>query len=191
MKTVRIAAGIAMLIAAAPGQAVAAETTFYFECLEPVKVQNVMGAVAAPSWSTEPPTGSLTEGAGCGYADVGGHDVRQPDAVFGGVYGGAIDRMELELHNLTSRVRNTYLSIVDTRISVDGEEVASSGHLVRPKVSESGVTEVYELWLPHDIPAGAADRRIEIAVNHTYETAFGTWLFGATEVPSKVTIVGT
>jgi hypothetical protein len=191
-----LATGVVALAVAAPAQAAAPKSKFYFECTnEPAKAQNATLVQSGPQWTAEAPTASYTEGAGCGYGDAGAllgtsHESIY-DGVFGGDFAGAIDDIDLELHNLVlSQVRDGATSLVNVRITVDGELWRDENVVVTPEASETGASELYKFTIADlEIPEGAEGRHVGITVNHDL-TAAGIWVFGAEEIASNATLIG-
>ena len=182
------------LVLAAPAQAVAPPPTkLFFKCVEPSKVQNTALVTDAVSWEKTAPTASYTEGAGCGYGDVGGllgtNYENIYDGVFGGDYAGAITKIDVELHNLVlSQVRQGTSQTLNVRLTVDGEEWANQDIAVTPTLSDTGASELFKFSLADlDIPAGSEGRRVILTVN---TDAFGAaaWVFGAKEIASNATL---
>lgn len=193
-----LVAGAATLAVAAPANAAAPPPSkFYFHCISsPNKIENasiVAGSFsgAAPTWDKNAPTTSYTAGGGCGFADApveGTSLTNIYDGVFGGTFGGAIDKMVVELHSLAvSKVRQGDTVDLHVRVGLDGEMVAERSVTVTPESSDTGASELFKFELTDlGIEAGDASRIVNITVDTP--SGVSAWVYDATEIPSNVTI---
>lgn len=150
-------------------QAVPLET--FFHCTGDSKVLNVLTVQDPPSWDTNSPTASVTEGAGCGYADPGSRTGTNQenvyDAVFKGFHAGNLDSLTVRLHDMgVGPARTGAEQTLGVRISVDGVSMfdtitpaegptdlvfgppvpvpATTQVKVKPVRSETGATQLVE-----------------------------------------------
>lgn len=190
-------AAAAALALAAPAQAQTVaepvKTTYFMTCAGATKVQNTNNAAGTlASWSTAAPKESFTAGAGCGFVDLpltAATPNNEFDGSFGGPHGGAIERAEIEAHSLVlSRVRAGETNSIRLRLFVDGSEVFNNNiQPVTPKASSTGASESFLFDVTGlKIPAGAANRRIDVVLGAAGQSA-QAWVGGASEVPTKVT----
>jgi hypothetical protein len=131
----------------------------YFHCSEPTKLYqaNWLAALAAASsyahWNTTPPSGSVTEGHGCGGADWGGTTNPAYDPVFTGTFKGNLRDMTVRLHQfVTHGAGSPTPQTLRLYAEIDGKPLFPPGQLpehgrtvaVTPVLVNSGVTELYE-----------------------------------------------
>lgn len=203
MRILSLAAALAFALAAPA----AAQTTpppverpgpqFFFECTGPTKLQN---NERNKKWSLVPPAISYTAGGGCGYLDPGpiiGTRSNTPyDASFGGTYGGQIEDMTVELHNLVlGQARLSQDTPLKVRLLVDGDELLDQTTPpqinVAPEMSSSGLSEklvfsITNIKLPALQPGD--ERTIVLDVGSPYLDAHNAFVWGATEIPANVAI---
>ena len=104
-------------------EAVPLET--FFHCTGDSKVLNALTVQDPPSWNETAPTASVTEGAGCGFADPGSRTGTNQenvyDAVFKGYHTGNLDSMTVRLHDIgVGPARTGAEQTLGVRVSVDG-----------------------------------------------------------------------
>ena len=104
-------------------QAAVLET--YFHCVGDSKVLNALTVQDPPSWNETAPTASVTEGAGCGFADPGSRTGTNQenvyDAVFKGYHAGNLDSLTVRLHDIgVGPARTGEEQTLGVRVSVDG-----------------------------------------------------------------------
>lgn len=199
MRSSTIAAALAAaasLVAVAPASA---GDFRYFDCPNPAKVQNAGIVISDVTWSETKPTGSFTAGEGCGYADttLGGVSPESIyDGVFGGNYGGAVDAINVELHDLVL----TQTSLSDTvpfnaRLTIDGDEVFGATGVdleAAPTVSASGLSQSVRFSFSNlNLPAleNGGERRFIITIDQRYLDTAAAWVFDAAEVPAHAEFI--
>lgn len=200
MRSSTLAAAVAATAAAAVLAAPASAGEFrYFDCPNAVKVQNVGMIVNDPTWSSAKPTGSFTAGEGCGYADttLGGTGPETIyDGIFGGNYAGAIDAINVELHDLLLTQASLSSDVpFSARLTIDGEELtdpAGAPVVAQPTISSTGLSQSVrfsfsDLDLP-ELP-NEGERRIVITIDQSYLDTAAAWVFDAAEVPAHAEII--
>lgn len=174
--------------------------TYFPQCASGAKVQNLnySNTQFAPSWSLLAPTGTLQSGSGCGFLDgpLAGTTVQSPyDATYGGIHDEAVERVDVELHDLVlGRARAGTTRSVIARLNVGAgavcatatpcTEVAKSTITVTPAPGATQATEVVRFaFTGLKLPAGTKQRRIFLTVD-----SIGTaWVHGASDAPSSIT----
>lgn len=208
-RTLIAAAGLASLVLVAPAAAQTTDppppTSYFFQCTNPAKVQNLEKAV----WGTTAPTASFQSGAGCGSADPGllvtqfgvGPVLTNVDFYGTGEHTGPIQAMNVELHSLLlSRARvpadipGVFELIIDDQEVVLAEGTPRIGFVT----SSTGATEKLVFSFARKKKAGEAVAAPLAAGpgKHTVQVRFSSntldyqnaWVWGATEVPARVEI---
>lgn len=173
----------------------------YFHCAGAVKVQNVALAQGTiPTWSTQAPSQSVQQGAGCGYYEnaAGGYlggSRSTLDAVWSGTFSGNVDSITVELHTIdvaASRVAGPYL--LRANLFVDGVDVLDPDAPqieVTPVPSETRLSErlsftVTGIGLLTEDGDGTQERRYELVIRSLMEEQ-SAWVWDTTEVPAGVT----
>lgn len=183
--------------------AVNPEATFrtervYFHCIGPAKVHtayNLQGQY--PTWDTNAPAGSVSDGEGCGRPEYGltnANDRRNPhDTVFGGTFIGNLNAFTVELHDLASIYGNNFGEIpMIVTLYVDGAQVLDSGIINVPATaSESGASHMVKfsidnLRLADEVGDGTTERTYELVVRSSLDSAHA-WVWDTTEVPAGIT----
>jgi hypothetical protein len=164
--------------------------TYFFQCASGAKVQNVNSfrTDLRPSWSLLPPTGTLQSGAGCGFFDtpLAGTAAENPyDAIYGGLHDEAVERIDVELHDLVlGRARPGATRILIVRLNVGGTEIANKTLTVTPVAGATPATEITRFAFEGlKLPGGTKQRRITLTVD-SLGTAF---VHGASDAPASIT----
>lgn len=169
----------------------------YFKCVDDLKVQNVPALQGTyPTWSTEPPAGSVTDGGGCGQYEnlLTNADPNNPfDLVVKGTFTGNLDAINVELHNIyvgTARTDGNFN--LRARLYIDGLEYANQGPVsVTPEPSSTGISEKLtysfsEIGFKDEHGDGTIEREIGIYVGSFTEIQ-SIWVWDTTEVPAGLT----
>ena len=179
----------------------------YFHCSGDTKLANVTNADsgAVPSWDTTAPTGSVTQGAGCGWADPSPVRNTQSeglsDGVWKGFFNGNLDSLTVQAHAIgVGPGRSGANQTVRVTLFVDGESVFgtdASGNasrrevVMKPVVSSSQASALFEftitgLGLLTEDGEGMSEREIAVTLASGSEPLQG-WVYDTTEVPSGIT----
>lgn len=171
----------------------------YFKCEGDLKVQNVAALQGNyPTWSTEPPAGSVTDGEGCGQYEnlltVNNNTDNPYDVVFRGTFTGNLDTINVEAHNIylgTPRAGLPFLLAV--RLFIDGTLVYTNSDPIEimPEPSETGISEKFALsfvgiGLNNEHGDGTIEREIKLHLM-SYNEYQSAWVWDTTEVPSGLT----
>lgn len=173
------------------------ERTF-LKCVDGLKVQNIPALQGSyPTWSPEPPAGSVQDGEGCGQYEnlLSNSDPENPfDLVMKGTFTGNLDTINVELHNIyvgTPRATGNFLIAVD--LTIDGEQTVATEDpvTINPVPSSTGISEeisfsVTDIGLLTEHGDGTTEReiRLSIAGFNEYQSA---WVWDTTEVPAGLT----
>lgn len=192
MKTFLLAA-VATLAMTATAQAVPntpplTPTERFFECTTITPVGTIFDDTDAMSWSDTAPTASYQSGAGCGWADPGLTGLNQPnqfyDAVYGGLYKGEINQIELTLYSLVDTFGE---KAIDVKVFVDGEEVfVGEGLTAATELAGQAAVKATFTLENLAIPSSTRDKYVVIAVANGYIDDVGAWVHGAKEIPAGV-----
>ncbi len=179
----------------------------YFHCASDRKLANIDHAVDSklPSWDTVKPTKSVTEGAGCGWADNSA--LRSPqagdsphDGAWRGTFAGNLSSMTVQLHGIpVGPGRTGAAQRFNVTLFVDGTSVfgvAGDGRAARKEVtitpvpSSTGASSLYEFTIRNlafaaETGAGSEEREIILNVAAASEPVMG-WVYDTTEVPSGI-----
>ena len=212
----------ALLISALPAGAEdlppeAAPLETFFHCVGDSKVLNALTVQAPPSWNETAPTASVTEGAGCGFADPGSRTGTNQenvyDAVFKGFHAGNLDSLTVRLHDIgVGPARTGEDQTLGVRVSVDGVSmfgtytpaaspldpvlgapvpVPSTTQLtVTPVASETGASNLVEFTitgLGFMEQPCTGTMEREILVTVNSVSENSAWVMDTTEVPSGIT----
>ena len=155
-----------------PAEGVALDT--FFHCTGDSKVLNALTVQEAPSWDENAPTQSVTEGAGCGFADPGSRTGTNQenvyDAVFKGYHTGNLDSLTVRLHDIgLGPARTGAEQTLGVRVSVEGVSMfdtilpaaspldlvlgdpvpvpATTQITVKPVASETGASQLVEFTI--------------------------------------------
>jgi hypothetical protein len=170
----------------------------YFTCADDTKVQNASAAQGRiPSWSTQAPTQSVQQGAGCGYYDnaVWISSVLPSEmhrTTWEGTFTGNLDSLTIEAHNIYvggGRVSEVFEGAVE--VTVDGAIMARDFFSVTPQRSETGLSEaivlsIAGLGLVAENGEGTFSRTVRVDLSSSGETQ-SAWVWDTTEVPSGIT----
>ena len=189
------------------------EERVYFHCAGTSKVHNANRQAFSeglPSWDTTAPTGSVTGGAGCGFADpgplvdTGGEDGGYADAAWSGTFTGNIRDLNVELHNIgPSLARAGQCDYTITpRLYIDGVALTEESNVVGVSTpSETGASDKVEFSISKiDLfekeadgtptpGAGTTEHTVTLAIGSVFVDC-GTahaWVYDTTEVPSGIT----
>lgn len=195
-------AAAAILTAASPA---AAQTVYepagpyYFECQggTAMKVQN---NIRTHTWSLTKPAASYTTGAGCGYLDpgpiIGTRSDTPYDMSVGGSFAGAVDTMNVELHNLVlGQVRLSQGTPLKVRMLIDGEERIDPAAPIEfegtTEVSSTGLSEKVTFSLTNlKLPAlpDGQERQFVLDIGSPYLDSSNAFAWGASEIAAHVQI---
>ena len=178
----------------------------YFHCSGDTKLANATYADSSvvPTWDTTAPTGSVTGGAGCGWADVSPLRNTQSeglaDGVWKGYFTGNLDSLTVQVHAIgVGPGRAGSNQTVRATLFIDGESVFgtdASGNagrrdvVMKPVVSSTQASALYEftitgLGLLTEDGEGTLEREIALTLATASEPAQG-WVYDTTEVPSGI-----
>jgi hypothetical protein len=197
----------AMAMGASPAAQAAAPATFresrvYFACQggESMKLQNTHGVVG---WTSQGPTRSVADGAGCGFADHGMYVAAENDARIDAVYSGQVVG---NLRNITveawlagpapgalvSRELPLRLEVI-----IDGNEdvywTEDEPDLVPIVTADNGVTYKAEFtvtvepFVTQEAGDGTAVHDIDLVVSPARRYDSANWVWGAREVAGGLT----
>lgn len=199
-----VAAVAALSLAFVDGATLRTEQV-YFHCATDQKLANVdyLQSSTLPTWDTEPPTGSVADGEGCGWADNSAFRSTQAgnsahDGAWDGVFTGNLDSITVQVHSISAGPgRSGAAQTFRATLVVDGESVFgydADGRAARRDVRlvpvESGTkaSSLYEFTIT-DLPfvAEAGDGTTEWWVTLNLAAASEPlmgWVYDTTEVPS-------
>jgi len=141
-----------------------AASSVFFHCNGETKVYNVnflaqAGAAGAyVPWDGTPPSGSVTDGAGCGGTDVGWVTNEVYDVVYQGTFNGNLRDMTVRLHEfIGGNLREASTQRMRIYAEIDGVPIFPQGNIeggyegraftVTPEVTNSGATHRYEFTI--------------------------------------------
>lgn len=173
----------------------------YVHCQDDtVKVNNVQANSGTfPTWDTTAPSGSVSDGAGCGHYENLLTSTSGPDPLFDliweGEFTGRLDNMAVELHNIhvsSFRALGTYW--IGLTIEIDGVTVFQNPDVdsfvqLTPEPSETGLSEKMEFTLRNIGLLDDGDdttHTIKIGISSYNETQ-AAWVWDTTEVPAGIT----
>lgn len=189
----------------------------YFHCSAPTKLGNVnlVADGSIPGWNTTPPEGSVSDGNGCGTADVNGvlfviNPQENPtDGVWRGTFTGNLDQLTVHAHCIcVGSARSDNAATLGVRLAIDGEAITGDGtgsHDVTVVPANSGVTQLYEFSVTDigmvepnidedgdgvgDNPFGKVQHEITLTLDgyDIVTNTLGMWVYDTTEVPSGIT----
>lgn len=177
----------------------------YFHCGNTTKVHlTTSGPIG---WDTTAPTQSVAQGAGCGSFDnsvQGNNQVSVQDSHFAGTYGGNIDNITVEAHNIyVGPARASGPITVNVRLRIDDVAVLGANGkdvTVTPVRSSTGASEMVRFTITniglldeandieHDIVMTLSGGAVLVpnGANPVRDTQSG-WVYDTTEVPSGLT----
>lgn len=169
----------------------------YFKCVDGLKAQNVPALQGTyPTWSTEPPAGSVTDGEGCGQYEnllTNANNDNPFDLVVKGTFTGNLDAINVELHNIyVGTARDTGNFDLRAKLYIDGFEYANVGPVtVNPEPSDTGISEKLtysfrDIGLTGEHGDGTIEREVAIYVGSFTEIQ-SIWVWDTTEVPAGLT----
>ena len=194
MTALLVAASVVAVAPLAPASAAGTQMQrVYFQCAGS-KVTNTSGQPAG--WASTPPTESINNGAGCGFADAtgvnasaGGVDLRA--ARFAGMHTGNIGSVNVRLDTLTvGSAQVGGRAEFDITLKVDGRDSLSGARRVsvQPIRGVSGQFQSYfftVVGLPYMSTAEDRSHQVELTAE-IVDQPLVDWVYGAKEVPSGI-----
>lgn len=172
---------------------------YYFQCQGSQPAMKVQNNIRTHSWSPTAPSASYTTGAGCGYLDPGPIIGTRSDTAYdmsvGGTFAGAVDTINVELHNLlVGQARLSQGTPLKLRMLIDGEERIDPAAPIEfegtTELSESGLSEKVTFSITNlKLPAVAEgdERQFVLDIGSPYLDSSNAFVWGATEIPAHVT----
>jgi hypothetical protein len=176
------------------------EERVYFHCNGETKVANVHAVADGRivGWSTQAPTQSFTEGAGCGTADTAlegaaDHNALY-DAPFAGFFRGDLDSLTVHAHSiavgslrLQERFQVRLLLQINGRTIIDRETFVEGEAIV----SDTGISSLLEFTVTDigliDEERPNRNHHVQLTLMTYYTDDVNAWVFDATEVDSGIT----
>jgi hypothetical protein len=174
-----------------------AEEQVFFKCVGANKVQNFD---APAPWDTEPPAGSVQDGAGCGSVEVGQVDGMEFAAA--GEAGGNLRDMTVEVYILPFTVPFTNPVVADPEVWLNVDLVIDGQQILNPAIvtelpweeTNSGVTQKVEFtvtglnaWFATEDGDGEEVREVQLTIGFDFPGETSTWVWDTTEVPAGIT----
>jgi hypothetical protein len=183
-----------------PEAPVIEEQRVYFHCNGDTKVANVHATLdsAIVGWSTEAPTASFTEGAGCGTVDTAltGSADHNPlyDAPFEGSFRGNLDSLTVHAHSLAPINANLADEFeVFVLLQVGGRTLVSRNTMVKADAiaSATGLSSLFEFTVSDigmvEPGVSTRSRQVQLTLMTRYLDDNNNWVFDTTEVDSGIT----